>query len=50
MSIGLKRLQHLVLWVSDVERSVRFYVELLGFEDCKQYEDVYATGKDGAKA
>ena len=32
MSIGLKRLQHLVLWVSDVERSARFYVELLGFE------------------
>jgi hypothetical protein len=23
--IGLKRLQHLVLWVSDVEQSVRFY-------------------------
>src|SRR5262245_59252851 len=32
MSIGLKRLQHLVLWVSDVERSVRFYESLLGFE------------------
>jgi catechol-2,3-dioxygenase len=32
MSIGLKRLQHLVLWVSGVERSVRFYVDLLGFE------------------
>src|SRR5262245_36114402 len=32
MSIGLRRLQHLVLWVSDVERSVRFYVDLLGFE------------------
>jgi catechol-2,3-dioxygenase len=32
MSIGLKRLQHLVLWVSDVERSVRFYEGLLGFE------------------
>jgi catechol-2,3-dioxygenase len=30
--IGLQRLQHLVLWVSDVERSVRFYVEVLGFE------------------
>ncbi len=30
--IGLTRLQHLVLWVSDVERSVRFYCELLGFE------------------
>ena len=30
--IGLKRLQHLVLWVSDVERSVRFYREVLGFE------------------
>ena len=30
--IGLKRLQHLVLWVSDVERSVRFYTEVLGFE------------------
>ena len=30
--IGLKRLQHLVLWVSNVERSVRFYTEVLGFE------------------
>jgi catechol-2,3-dioxygenase len=30
--IGLRRLQHLVLWVSDVERSVRFYCEVLGFE------------------
>jgi catechol-2,3-dioxygenase len=30
--IGLKRLQHLVLWVSDVERSVRFYCDVLGFE------------------
>jgi catechol-2,3-dioxygenase len=30
--IGLKRLQHLVLWVSNVERSVRFYRDILGFE------------------
>src|SRR5262249_8092171 len=30
--IGLKRLQHLVLWIADVERSVRFYTEVLGFE------------------
>jgi len=30
--IGLKRLQHLVLWVSDVERSIRFYRDVLGFE------------------
>lgn len=30
--IGLIRLQHLVLWVSDVERSVRFYRDGLGFE------------------
>ncbi len=30
--IGLKRLQHLVLWVSDVERSVRFYRDVLGFD------------------
>jgi catechol-2,3-dioxygenase len=30
--IGLLRLQHLVLWVSDVERSVRFYCDVLGFE------------------
>ena len=30
--IGLKRLQHLVLWVSDVQRSVRFYCDVLGFE------------------
>jgi catechol-2,3-dioxygenase len=31
--IGLRRLQHLVLWVSNVERSVRFYRDILGFED-----------------
>ena len=30
--IRLRRLQHLVLWVSDVERSVRFYRDVLGFE------------------
>ena len=30
--IGLRRLQHLVLFVSDVERSVRFYRDVLGFE------------------
>ena len=30
--IGLRRLQHLVLWVASVERSVRFYTEVLGFE------------------
>jgi len=35
--IGLKRLQHLVLWVSDVERSVRFYRDLLGFEVKTRY-------------
>lgn len=35
--IGLRRLQHLVLWVSDVERSVRFYHDLLGFEVRRRY-------------
>lgn len=30
--INLRRLQHLVLWVADVERSARFYTEVLGFE------------------
>lgn len=30
--IGIKRLQHLVLWVSNVERSVQFYRDVLGFE------------------
>jgi catechol-2,3-dioxygenase len=35
--IGLKRLQHLVLWVSDVERSVRFYHHVLGFEVKTRY-------------
>ncbi|HEV8439306.1 MAG TPA: VOC family protein [Methylomirabilota bacterium] len=34
--IGLKRLQHLVLWVSNVERSVRFYRDVLGFEVTSQ--------------
>jgi catechol-2,3-dioxygenase len=37
MSIGLKRLQHLVLWVADVERSVRFYCDVLGFEVKRRY-------------
>ena len=32
IGIGLKRLQHLVLWVADVGRSVRFYRDVLGFE------------------
>jgi catechol-2,3-dioxygenase len=32
VGIGLRRLQHLVLWVSDVRRSVRFYRDVLGFE------------------
>ena len=35
--IGLTRLQHLVLWISDVERSVRFYVDVLGFEVTVRY-------------
>jgi catechol-2,3-dioxygenase len=35
--IGLRRLQHLVLWVSDVERSVRFYRDVLGFEVTVRY-------------
>jgi catechol-2,3-dioxygenase len=35
--IGLRRLQHLVLWVGDVERSVRFYTEVLGFEVKTRY-------------
>jgi catechol-2,3-dioxygenase len=35
--IGLTRLQHLVLWISDVERSVRFYRDVLGFEVTARY-------------
>jgi catechol-2,3-dioxygenase len=35
--VGLRRLQHLVLWVSSVERSVRFYCGLLGFEVRRRY-------------
>ena len=35
--LGLKRLQHLVLWVTDVERSVRFYCDVLGFEVRRSY-------------
>jgi catechol-2,3-dioxygenase len=34
--LGLKRLQHLVLWVSNVQRSVRFYCDVLGFEVKRQ--------------
>lgn len=35
--IGLERRQHLVLWVSDVERGVRFYCDMLGFEVKTRY-------------
>jgi catechol-2,3-dioxygenase len=35
--LGIRRLQHLVLWVADVERSVRFYRDVLGFEVGKQH-------------
>jgi catechol-2,3-dioxygenase len=35
--VGLRRLQHLVLWVSDVDRSVRFYCDVLGFEVKTRY-------------
>ena len=34
---GLTRLQHLVLWVSNVERSVRFYCDIVGFEVQRLY-------------
>jgi catechol-2,3-dioxygenase len=49
--IGLKRLQHLVLWVSNVERSVRFYTEVLGFEVKRRYPTaafliIPGTGED----
>jgi catechol-2,3-dioxygenase len=37
VTIGLRRLQHLVLWVADVERSVRFYRDVLGFEVKTRY-------------
>jgi len=30
--LGLRRLQHLVLYVADVERSVQFYVDVLGLK------------------
>ena len=36
-SIGLKRLQHLVLWVSNVDRSVRFYQDVVGLEVKRKY-------------
>jgi catechol-2,3-dioxygenase len=35
--IGLRRLQHLVLWIADIERSVRFYRDVLGFEVKTRY-------------
>src|SRR6266481_7631328 len=34
---GLKRLQHLVLWVSDVDRSVRIYQDVVGLEVKRKY-------------
>ena len=34
---GLKRLQHLVLWVSNVDQSVRFYRDIVGLEVKRRY-------------
>ena len=34
---GLKRLQHLVLWIGNVERSMRFYCDVVGFEVQRRY-------------
>ena len=49
--IGLKRLQHLVLWVSNVDRSVRFYCDVVGFEVKRRYPNaafliIPGTGED----
>ncbi len=35
--LGIRRLQHLVLWIADVERSLRFYRDVLGFEVAHRY-------------
>jgi len=35
--LGIRRLQHLVLWVADVGRSERFYRDVLGFEVAHRY-------------
>ena len=37
VGMGLKRLQHLVLWVADVDRSVQFYCDVVGFEVQRRY-------------
>jgi len=37
VGMGLKRLQHLVLWVADVDRSVRFYCDVVGLEVQRRY-------------
>ncbi|HEV2452474.1 MAG TPA: VOC family protein [Streptosporangiaceae bacterium] len=37
--MSVRRLNHAVLYVSDVPRSVRFYREMLGFEVRVQYQD-----------
>jgi catechol-2,3-dioxygenase len=49
--IGLKRLQHLVLWVSNVDRSVLFFCDVLGFEVKRRYPNaafliIPGTGED----
>jgi catechol-2,3-dioxygenase len=36
-ALGLRRLQHLVLWIGNVDRSVRFYCDVLGFEVQRRY-------------
>jgi catechol 2,3-dioxygenase-like lactoylglutathione lyase family enzyme len=40
--LGITRLNHAVLYVSDVERSVRFYTEVLGFRRVDMAPDRFA--------
>jgi len=47
--LGIRRLQHLVLWVADVGRSERFYRDVLGFEVAHRYPQAAVHADSGER-
>ena len=50
MPFALTKLGHVVLNCSNIERSVRFYTEVLGFEISDIYPDEMVHGRHGLHA
>lgn len=47
MAIGVRRLNHAVLYVSELERAVAFYRDVFGFEEIARLGDMAAFMRAG---